>query len=155
MSLKHRQAFSLIELIFVVLLMGMLSVVAAMSFRNLKTDANVANVRHSLKVIQNSIDAEFARTGKFPTAINPRWFLNNQLPRHPLAPAGSQSVHVFVNGDRVHPAVKQFSAMPAYWYNSNNGVVRARVPAGTQKQVVDAYNLYNGTKVTTYNQTHD
>ncbi|MBL8890645.1 MAG: hypothetical protein JNL67_11765 [Planctomycetaceae bacterium] len=62
---------------------------------------------------------------------------------------------MFTSDDRLHPEVKESSSHPAYWYNVNSGVARARVPTGTQQQIVDAYNRYNGTNVTSVKQESD
>jgi len=54
------------------------------------------------------------------------------------------------------PAVKTTTVSRAFWYNSDNGEIRARVSdQGATAATIDLYNAVNGTSITGMADTKD
>ena len=98
-----RSAFSLVELVVVVLIIGILAAVAAPKMFNTAGDARDSATRASLGVIRDSIEMYRSQNGKYPpaatfaTELKP--FINGQFPRvqTTLVPTANQNNTVVAN----------------------------------------------------------
>jgi len=149
------RAFTLIEILIVVLILAILATVATKSFGSAGQDAQAAAVQSDLRHIQTRVMLE-ASTGRglYPADITPdtldEWFGKPVRSAYAL-PTTPLGVEIDSSGDSdvVHPADKVLSgALPAWWYNPANGVVRARVPdQGSATATRDLYVEVNITSI--------
>lgn len=58
MYIKKRQAFTMIELVFVIVIIGVLSAVAIPKFAANRTDAEIAKARTTVAAVRNAISGE-------------------------------------------------------------------------------------------------
>lgn len=156
MIIQDLRGFTLLELLVVVLILGILAGVLVLSISGSKEDSSAAVVQNSLKSIQEQIDIATIREGGYPSAIDEAWFQGYVLPRHPLIDNTIPKVHNYSTDDRAHPSVKAYtSGLGAYWYNKNNGIVRARVPnQSSDLKTLDLYNRFNQSSLTEINQKY-
>ena len=83
-SSRSRKAFSLVELVVVVLILGILAAVAAPRLFDTANDARLNGTRQSLSVVRDSVELYKAQNGSFPpaatlaTALRP--FLKGPFP---------------------------------------------------------------------------
>ena len=67
---SFRSAFTLVELVVVVLIIGILAAVAAPKMFDTATEARESGTRQSQSVIRDAIELYKSRTGSYPTAAN-------------------------------------------------------------------------------------
>jgi len=144
---KHH-AFTLIEILIVVVILSILAAVVIPQFADASSDATAATLSTSIRSIKNRVDFERqnSSTGTYPTTIDPTWFASNLLPTHPENTFGVASIQVFTTSTISHPVNKVLKAgvAGAYWYNSLTGDVRARVAdQGSSAKTIDFYNRVN------------
>lgn len=94
----------------------------------------------------------------WPIAIDPVWFVNDELPLNPLVDADRPWLEVAApeQAGWQHPrplfVVDRSTAM--FWYNPALGIVRARVAIQTTDgQTLAMYNTTNKTRLTSINPT--
>ena len=119
-----RSAFSLIELVVVVLIIGILAAVAAPRMFNTAGDARDGATKTSLGVIRDSIELYRSQNGSYPpaatiaTALRP--FMNGQFPKvqTTLVPTANQNNTVVANtGDPITAP----SGTAGWAYNETTG----------------------------------
>ena len=119
-----RSAFSLIELVVVVLIIGILAAVAAPRMFNTAGDARDGATKTSLGVIRDSIELYRSQNGSYPptatiaTALRP--FMNGQFPKvqTTLVPTSNQNNTVVANtGDPISAP----SGTAGWAYNDTTG----------------------------------
>ena len=155
-SSSSSQAFTLLELVIVLLIMGILAAIAVPRAFDMTEDAQVATLQRSLYVIQLQIDGYFGDYGVYSETVDPTWFRGNKLPHHPMNDGSIPDLHIFTADDREHPSYKYLDKFGAYWYNRNVGIVRARVPRmKTTQEALDLYNTVNRSALTTIGQMYD
>ncbi len=135
------RAFSLIELIIVIVVIGILAATVVPRFVGATQEASLAATRENLMQVQLQVDRHNS-----PPAIDAGWFRAGQIPPHPDAPDGVAMVQTVNTSGVAHPGDKVLTGSVAgcYWYNSATGAVRARVPdQGSASATLDYYNEVN------------
>jgi len=141
MAHATRTAFSLVEILVVVVVIGILAAVVAPKYVNATREASIAATAENLYTIQMKVDQH-----NKPAAISPTWFRAGQIPPHPDAIVGMAVVQTQNAPGVNHPASKvlKTGVTGTYWYNSATGQVRARVPdQGSSSETLDYYNAVN------------
>ena len=158
--LRPQTGMTLVELVVVVMVIGILVAIVAQKIPGIHRDARTAAAADSVRMMQDAIDVETARTGAIPLDVDPEWFSSHRLPANPFASNPAIIVQVDATGDATmeHPRDKVYlangSADGAFWYNPANGTIRARVEQRkTNAQTITLYNEVNRSDVTTPDQT--
>jgi general secretion pathway protein G len=141
-------AFTLVEVVIVVLIIGILAAVAVPKLVDTRDDVIASAIMTSLDVIQDQIDAHYQTdgSGNYPATIEASWFTGGKVPKHPQNGAGIPPVQVTNSPGTLHPTSKCLKAgVPgAWWYNSAEGVVRARVSErSSEGATLQFYNRVN------------
>ena len=141
-------AFTLVEILIVVVVLGILAAIVVPQFSDASQQATISTLRSSLHSIRVQIDFQHQNDpdGGFPATIDTAWFAGNALPAHPGNSFGVPAVEVVNDGTISHPANKVLTTGVggAFWYNSANGAIRARITdLGSSTATLDAYNLIN------------
>lgn len=146
---RTKRAFSLIELVMVVVIMGIVAAVAVSRVGDMATRAKIASTREAVRVIQATVDEEQAATGQWPTVLTSVMFAGSRWPRNAFLPGQLVPIEI-ANGAAQHPGNMAASGVSdgAFWYNNTAGIVRARVsPRGSNAETLALYNWVNGTNV--------
>jgi len=145
------RAFSLLELVVVVVILGVIGAIAVPRVSGFAARSKVSAASASVRMIQKRIIEEEAAEGRYPSAIDPDWFSAGEIPPNPFEKTSPRSVQVVKAGASVTEPVNKTvgSGRSAYWYNMDNGSFRARVAAqGSTGATVALYNEVNGTTLT-------
>ena len=145
-SIIRRPAFTLVEVLIVVIILGILAAAVIPQFTDAADETRLNSTAIITKSIQRKITEEFTRTNVYPTTIDPAWFEGGVLPAHPENSVGVATVEVVNSAGTFHPANKVLKAgvAGAFWYNRAEGIIRARVTErATQPATSDAYNFAN------------
>ncbi len=103
---RIRKAFTLVEILIVVVILGILAAIVVPQFTNATQDAQTGNLRAQIKSLQNQIELFKARTNSYPTlaqmTANPADGTTNgwgalidggyikKAPKNPAAPSADQ-----------------------------------------------------------------
>lgn len=147
------RAFTLVEVLIVVIILGILAAVVVPQFSNASQEATGASLKSTLDVIKDRVDYEKHQspTSQYPTAISPTWFASQIGPLHPENSFGVPNVQILSNAGMMHPTNKVLKAgvTGAFWYNPTEGVIRARVKdQGTSASTLTFYNDVNDSNET-------
>lgn len=150
------RAFSLLELVVVVVIIGVIAAIAVPRMSGFAAGSKVQAAAASVRTMQERVVEYEGLNGAYPTTVDPDWFVGSRLPANPYegtSPRGLQAVSG--GADVTEPAIKTLgSGKAAYWYNRDNGEVRARVlDLGNAFQTLGLYNAVNGTSLTSIAQT--
>ncbi len=152
-TLKSNKGFTLIELVMVLILIGTVTAIAMPKFIDMKHEAVKANLLSSLGAMKEGINtydlnSRIQGNTQYPATL-PDAMQWGEVPEHPEGISGVSNVQTATNA-LVDPNWRMLTASVAgaYWYNTQNGIVRARVSdQGTEALTVDFYNEVNGTNI--------
>jgi general secretion pathway protein G len=102
---RSNKAFTLVEILIVVVILGILAAIVVPQFTNATQDAQTGNLRSQIKSIQNQIELYKARTNNYPDLVTTGWtdmITGGYLKAAPKNPFNSQSTVVagtFTNGE--------------------------------------------------------
>jgi prepilin-type N-terminal cleavage/methylation domain-containing protein len=131
-----RKAFTLIELVIVILILGILAGVAAPKMFNVSDSATDNGVKESLTIVRDAIDRFTAASGTRPGADgNETTFKSDLTPyvRHfpvlPVGPAAAQDDAVLMSGGAGPPSGE---ASPTegwkYYFNTGDFIINVHEP---------------------------
>ncbi len=138
-SLRDRRAFTLVELLMVISIIGIQAALVIPAMRNTEDTGRLESMASNLRIIKTTVEFHAAArdvavsAGGYPTSISPNWFPGGHLPVNLWA---SRELNIeIVAGPigEIYPATKTFDPLDAgaddCWYNTANGAFCARVPA--------------------------
>lgn len=143
-----RSAFTLVEVLIVVIILGILAAVVVPQFSNAAQESLTVALQTTLAHVRTQIDRAkyLGASGAYPAAIDANWFVPAALPKHPQNSIGLAAVEVVTNASLRHPANKVLATgvAGAYWYNTSTGDFRARVgDMGSSASTLAFYNRVN------------
>lgn len=151
LSAARSAAFSLIELMLVVLLLGVLAAFAVPLFNVMGEEPSAEVLATNTRSVQTLIIQKM-NGATYPDDVEAEWFMGHRMPTHTLA-KGPMIVEVVYEAPNViHPLDKTFepAADGAFnaWYNVNSGAFRSRVPPqDTEFDTITLFNKVNKTSV--------
>jgi prepilin-type N-terminal cleavage/methylation domain-containing protein len=149
-----RKAFTLVEVLIVVIILGILAAAIIPQFTSAADDGRTNSAAMVAKSMMRRVSTDEAQNGTFPAGITANMFEGGALPRNPLFPSVTAPVFsVSTDGTKNHPATKTSATDTVWWYNSGNGIVRALIPnTGTDPEKIVQYNSANNTAITALNE---
>jgi prepilin-type N-terminal cleavage/methylation domain-containing protein len=138
------RAFTLVEVLIVVIILAILAATVVPQFANATTEADHVAASQLVGVIQRKIGEHYAINGAWPTAIDSNWFAPSGLPRNPYT-QGPATLTVQNIADKRELDIKHSNGGPIiYWYNQATGSFHTRVPwQGNNQDTLDLYNRIN------------
>lgn len=145
---QPRSAFTLVEILIVVVILGILAAIVVPQFAGASQEATNSTLQTTLATIQARLDYEyhFGGTGAYPTIIDASWFASGKMPEHPENAFGVPAFEIVNSGGITHPLQKVLTTGigGAFWYNRAEGIIRVRVgDRGSSAATLNAYNLIN------------
>lgn len=143
-----RKAFTLIEVLIVVIILGILAAIVVPQFSNASQQSVRSTLQSTLDVLDNRVELarQKSTTGEYPATIDSAWFASGIGPRHPENVFGVAGIEIESAVGKSHPANKVLKAGigGAFWYNPAEGIVRARVAdQGSSAATQSFYNEVN------------
>jgi len=151
----HRSGYTLVEQCTAVFVVGLLSVIVAKQFQNVRQSAVLSSLETTVRNARQAIATERLKTGTWPVSLEQEWFAGGRLPYHPDNRFGVPPVEIIADVDLPHPRDKVLrpASRGAFWYNASLGVFRARVPwQGDARKTLALYNLVNSTRESALNR---
>lgn len=143
----RRNAFTLVELVVVVLVMGIIAAIGVPKVLNKGEDAEKEMLRANLDAFQDAIEYYYAENACYPETIDATLFRGNRLPQHPSWDNPKALIEVVNEPLMLNPKDPTLydESGGAYWYNQAEGIVRARVPPQANDVLTTVlYNQVNG-----------
>jgi len=149
-----RGAFTLVELLIVIVILGILAALVFPKYSSLDNEArakscaaNVRKVREMVQIHRHSGDYPLNAAGN-PAQVHADWFRGDELPEHPWTTAPFRIGSDAAGSEAIYPAVKTFDPndpnADSAWYNTDNGAFCARVPPqATDAETLALFNLAN------------
>ncbi len=144
-----RRAFTLIDLMIVIVILGVLAAIVLPMFQTHKAEAATAALQTTLRIVKEEIVLYQATNNVVPPNIDPDWFAEDAIPEHPENTIGVAALEL-ATGPAAHPTYKLLKAgvAGAFWYNQDNAAFRARVSdQGTAAETLVYYNFINDAAV--------
>jgi len=135
-----------VEVLIVVVVLGILAAIVVPQFADARQDSAASTLQTNLSTLKTNIDLVRAKTAAYPANIDASWFASGLMPTHPQNTFGVAAVETVSSAGTLHPASKVLKAgvAGAYWYNSAEGLVRARVSdQGSAAATLAFYNRVN------------
>jgi general secretion pathway protein G len=124
-QLVKRSAFSLVELVVVVLIIGILAAVAAPKMFDTAGDARDSATRASLGILRDAVELHRAQNGTYPTAANIttaiRPFIKGPFPRVQTTRVPSTHQNALVVAGTTDPLAVVASSTNGWVYNETTG----------------------------------
>lgn len=143
---QSHNAFTLVEVLIVVIILGILAAAVVPQFTDASTESHANSTAILVRALQRKLEERRFATGTYPAAFEEEWFEGHQFPQHPLNTEDRPWMEIQSAVGVLHPTNKVLtsSVAGAFWYNPAEGVVRARVPdMGSQAATLDVYNQIN------------
>lgn len=152
--MQRHKAFTLVEVLIVVIILGILAAVIVPQFTSAADEGRANASALTVRGIMRKLSEQKARNASFPASITADMFEGEQLPINPYDPDATTVFDVVTNAQK-HPANKLVGGSRApFWYNSTNGIVRARVAEGADDaETLATYNAANSCNITALDQT--
>lgn len=150
-SAMRSRAFSLLELVVVVVIIGVIAAIAVPRMSGFAAGSKVQAAASSVRAMQEKVIEHQGLTGAWPSTLDPDWFMGGRIPANPYAGSTPRGLQAVSGGaDVSEPTIKTLgSGKAAFWYNRDNGEIRARVPdLGNASATLALYNAVNGTSLT-------
>ena len=131
---RTRKAFTLIEILIVVVILGILAAVVIPQFTNAADDANAASVRTQLQTLRSQIELYRAENGADPDLANTGWadmVGGGYLPGPPKNPLTGTNSFGTAAGDGWRWAALQVDNNDQWAAGGSNNVLVANNPDGT------------------------
>jgi general secretion pathway protein G len=150
--MQKRHAFTLVEVLIVIIIIGILAAAIIPQFTSAADDGRANSTAIVVRAMSRKVAAEYAQDGSYPATLTADMFEGNQLPRNPLFPSVTDPDVDTTNGGAAdyHPTTKTSADSTVWWYNPTNGVCRALVPASLPDDAakIAKYNDVNKTDIT-------
>lgn len=141
-------AFTLVEVLIVLIILGILAAIVVPQFSNASQNATLSTLQTTLDTLRDS--AELMRqkspTSEYPATVDSTWFASGIGPKHPENVFGVANIEVEDASGKTHPTNKVLitGIGGAFWYNPAEGIFRARVAdQGTSSSTLTFYNQVN------------
>lgn len=157
MRISGRAAFTLVEMLIVVVILAIMAGIALPYFSDTSFEARVVTAQNVLRTMATALDVYRVRYSRpnYPPTVMGSWFSGGVVPLNAFAADGSTagSVEVVNIAGATNPSGKTLGTGVAhYWYNRSNGVLRARVPSmGTTGATNSLYDRVNSVSQTFVN----
>ena len=140
--------FSLVELVIAVIIIGVIAALAVPRMTRASLGVREAAIARNLDLLKDKVYETYqvGDGNDWPETIDAAWFARGVLPDHPENRFGVPAIQVLSDPALQHPSAKvlKTGVAGAYWYNTSNGVVRARVAdQGSAAATLDLYNRVN------------
>jgi len=152
---RARPAFSLVEILIVVSILGILAAIVLPRFATASDAAREAAAAATVKLVQDKVNEYYNLHGDYPTTIDPDWFSGGKGPRNPWQPESGMALSVEeTDADQVHPRIKFIRGDETMWYSPSSGRFRMLVPReGASTDILRVYNNANSAAVSNMLQT--
>ncbi|GJQ29494.1 MAG: hypothetical protein HBSAPP03_13780 [Phycisphaerae bacterium] len=140
------RAFSLLELVVTVAMIGIIVTIAAPRMSRLSESARIAATQETVRRAQYVLDEQQAITGEYPGTLRPEWFPHGRIVNGLLPDQATLLQVVAGPPEQTDPSspIAGTKAAAAFWYNSANGHFRARIPSqGSQAANAALYRKVN------------
>lgn len=155
MRARNNSAFTLTELLVVIVILAILAAIVVPKVADSNREAEVAAAKASLRAIEAKIDEHYRIHGVWPTNLDVGWFVGHRLPKSPWkAPHNGEAANIFGQAHWHHPNTKiSENHNHPYWYNNLSGAIRIRVPRQDNNEATLAfYNRVNDTNARSLSQ---
>lgn len=128
--MERARAFSLLEMVVTIVMIGIISSMAIPRMSRLSETAKIAATQETVRRAQLVLDEQQAITGSYPSTLRGEWFPNSRIVNGLLPNQATLLQVVSGPAETADPAnpIAGAKAAAAFWYNNANGHFRARIP---------------------------
>jgi general secretion pathway protein G len=130
---RVRKAFTLVEILIVVVILGILAAIVVPQFTNATQDAQAGNIQTQLDTLQNQLELYKARNNVYPDIIGSGWTdllppngYIKEAPKNPVNGLSSVAAAPAATAGWTWDAVA--GTLGACYFDEANGVVTPGVP---------------------------